>query len=413
VIRASGAEAHVLPDLGDAVGANGIASWWATSGLTEAARRGMLALLAAGASLAIEDVDISAPQDPNRLPAALRALRKGRPFPIDLCFVNVNELQLLSDDYLSEGEHYRIGSWYWELPQIPDAVQHQLKRVNEIWVASTFVKDAFAQYTSAHIEVMPCVVEPLADPVVRLSDYSVPTGRCVFFFNFDANSTFARKNPWGVIEAFRRAFTKAERRDEVHLVVKTINLDRFEEGKIELEHAVETVGGTLINRDVSAGAMAAIVAQSDIYVSLHRAEGFGLGLAEAMYFGRPVIATAYSGNLDFTTAANSCQVGYKIRPITEHELRFNPNAEDLYQPGLLWADPDLDQAVRWMRLLFADPALRERVGSAGQETVRSRLSTEKVGAAMTTRLREVTAQLLTGRERPVLPASPSSSLSGA
>ena len=97
--------------------------------------------------------------------------------------------------------------------------------------------------------------------------------------------------------------------------------------------------------DLPPEAVAALTAVCDVYVSLHRAEGFGLGMAEAMYFGKPVIATAYSGNMDFMTLANSCPVGYRMARIDLGDLRFNRLTEAVYRPGEWWADPDLDEAA--------------------------------------------------------------------
>jgi glycosyltransferase involved in cell wall biosynthesis len=112
-----------------------------------------------------------------------------------------------------------------------------------------------------------------------------------------------------------------------------------------------------------------------------------------MYLGKPVIATAYSGNIDFTLPTTSCLVGYRMRPVTSHDHRHYPEAVDLYPSGLVWAEPDIDAAARWMRLLADTPALRERVGAAGAREIRKRYSPAAQERAITTRLREVAAEL--------------------
>jgi glycosyltransferase involved in cell wall biosynthesis len=149
------------------------------------------------------------------------------------------------------------------------------------------------------------------------------------------------------------------------------------------------VNGLLLDIDMSRYQMMNLLNCCDSYVSLHRAEGFGLGMAEAMYLGRPVIATGYSGNTDFTKLSNSCQVGYSLREITVEELRFNRNAEHTYCPGLLWADPDVGQAARWMRILYENSTLRTRIGEAGSRYVRSELRSETVGQKMSERLQSI------------------------
>lgn len=369
---------------------NAIASWAATTGLAEAARRVTISLCQAEVNVAIDDFDYGAPQSPDRVPPIIQKLPTGRPYGIDLVFLNVNELRAVPEHYLKRGGHYKIGSWYWELPDFSKAIRNQINRVDEIWVASHFVRDAFLQYTDMPIQVFPAIVEPKEDHSLMREDFGIDPERCMFFFNFDGNSTFARKNPWGVIDAYREAFGGAERRNAVQLVIKTINLHRHGEGRARLEEELASVDGLLIDQELTERQMASLVGCCDVYVSLHRAEGFGLGMAEAMYLGHPVIATAYSGNMEFTTLGNSCQIGYTMRPITHEELRFNESSIDVYNPGMLWAEPDVGQAARWMRLLFEDPNLRTRIGKAGQQFVRSELSAATIGARMRKRLEVLT-----------------------
>jgi len=121
-------------------------------------------------------------------------------------------------------------------------------------------------------------------------------------------------------------------------------------------------------------------------VSLHRSEGFGLGIAEAMFLGKPVVATSYSGNTDFMSGDNSCPVGYRMRPITMADHRLFPSAAHVYQPGLPWAEPDVDQAARWMRTLADQPGLRARLGLRAAQTMRERYSSARVGELMVERL---------------------------
>ena len=145
----------------------------------------------------------------------------------------------------------------------------------------------------------------------------------MFLFSFDANSFFVRKNPWGAVRAFHEGFSPTERRGPARLVIKTVNLDRHPREPGRLAAAVAQVNGILIEDDLPRDDMHALISLCDVYVSLHRSEGFGLGMAEAMYLGRPVIATAYSGNMDFTTETNSCLVGYRLRAIDIAENEYD------------------------------------------------------------------------------------------
>jgi glycosyltransferase involved in cell wall biosynthesis len=221
--------------------------------------------------------------------------------------------------------------------------------------------------------------------------YGVRDGAVVYFFNFDALSTSARKNPWGVVEAFSRAFTPRERAHEVQLVLKVHNLERTPLLAVPLSEAVAAVDGLVVNAELRREQMNGLLARADVYVSLHRSEGLGLGLAEAMYLGTPVIATAYSGNMDFTTPENSCLVGYSMSRVSIDDHRHYHAAQANYQPGLVWADPDVELAARWMRLLYEQPALRSEIGSRGATTVRRELSPQRQVAAVEDRLRSIAA----------------------
>ena len=375
----------------NSIALNAIGGWSATTGLAEAARRSVLSAQRCGVEISLENIDY-APTDPNRFPPALEILPRGRTHAIEICYLNVNEIHILPDGYLREDEHqrYLIGSWFWELGSLPQRLIHEVQRVDEVWVPSTFVRDTFRHY-SANVVVMPCVVEPTCDESLRRSDFGLPLQGCTFLFHFDANSTFARKNPLGVIDAYRRAFEGGRRGRDVHLVMKVINLDKLPEAGRLLRDEIRTVGGILIEAEMSATEVASLIALSDVYVSLHRAEGFGLGIAEAMYFEKAVIATAFSGPEDFLTPTNSCMVGYHPRTIMPGDLYLNPGMETIYEDGKTWAEPDIQQAARWMQLLADQPCERRRMGAQAGRTIRDSFSALTVGTAICSRLRQVQA----------------------
>jgi glycosyltransferase involved in cell wall biosynthesis len=336
-----------------------------------------------------------APRDSKRIPVWLKELPQGRPHEIDICYLNVNELSGISADELRPPgtDNYLVGYWFWELPTLAKAFVDQVKRVDEIWVGSNFTREALLGHTDGPIHVMPCVVNdtPAVSPVRK--DLDLPEGPCIFFFHFDACSTFARKNPWAIIRAFRMAFTAQERSGPVRLVIKTINLSRTPVAAGErLVRELQLANGILLDMELSRDDMASLIASIDVYVSLHRSEGFGLGIAEAMLAKRPAIATAYSGNLEFMTHRNSCLVGYKLVSVTNNETHFNPGMEVVYEPGQLWAEPDIAQAARWMRMLYENPSARKRIGAAGAETIRTRHSAAAAGAAAAARLSQIAAE---------------------
>lgn len=373
------------------IGVNAIASWTATTGLAEAARRSVTALLDAGVDVYLADVDYGAPTNPRRLSERLRSLPRGRPYPIEICFLNVNEISVLPDSYLrlSGRSSYLIGSWYWELLALPKSIAPNARRVDEVWVASAFVRNVIAGYTSRPIHVFPGVVEPRKDDGLTRHDFDLPDDSCLYFFNFDAHSTFGRKNPWGVIEAFRSAFSREEQGVRAHLVIKAINLWSSPAGRTDLLAALDSVHGILIEDDLDPEAMASLISLCDVYVSLHRSEGFGLGMAEAMYFGIPVIGTSYSGNVDFMTSLNSCPVGYNLEEVQFSDLIYNASFASVYEPGQLWAEPDRARASAWMRYLYEHPKERQRIGERAAISIRDRCSSKAVGAAMRAHLEEL------------------------
>ena len=369
-------------------GVNAIASWAATTGLTEAARRTVTAMLGAGIRVAIEDYDYGAPREDRRFTPTLRSLPRGRPHDIDIYFLNVNELHVVPESYLRSRPRHVIGSWFWELPNLARHDLGQLDRVDEIWAASEFVASTFRSRTSQPVVVIPCVVEPSPDLSTTRGDLGLPASKFLYLFGFDASYAIERKNPRAVIEAFRVAFTEEERRERVHLVLKTSHLARLPEAHSLITSELAAAGGTLIDDDLTDGEMAALTRHCDAYVSLHRGEGFGLGMAEAMYFGRPVVGTAYSGNMDFMTNMNSCPISYRMRPINRNDLRLNPGSESVYVPGELWAEPDVLEAARRMRFLYEHPRFRQAIGDAAARSVRERYSAQAVGRRIRERLAE-------------------------
>ncbi|HTX00385.1 MAG TPA: glycosyltransferase [Acidimicrobiales bacterium] len=348
----------------------------------------MTSLLEAGVDVALVDTDVEAPLDPRRLPARLAALPTHRRYAIDLCMVNVNELHLLSDELLRPAgrDNYVIGCWYWELASLPPAIAEQVGRVDEIWVASSFVADAMRGCTSVPIVKVPAVVQPVADTTVTRAQLGIPEDVFAFCFSFDGHSTVARKNPFGLIEAYRMAFDRRARARDVALVIKSQNLRHLSEADAMLRAELGAVGGILIDGELSAPTMSALLGLCDAYVSLHRAEGFGLGLAEAMYLGKPVIATGYSGNTEFMTPLNSFPVPYQLEPVRLGDSRFNPWMERVYTPESTWASPDLGAAARWMRRIYEHLELGTRAGRRAATSIRAGHSSAIAGAAMRARL---------------------------
>jgi Glycosyltransferase len=194
-------------------------------------------------------------------------------------------------------------------------------------------------------------------------------------------SVFDRKNPLGVVEAFIRAFGPDP---SVQLVVKINNARRRPDHLKTLTDRIAGYPVTIIDCTFTREETYALMNSCDCLVSLHRSEGFGLTLAEAMFLGKPVIATAYSGNMDFTKFDNSFLVGYRLKPV-------GPNNEP-YDEDVVWADPLIEHAAEQMRTVVGNPQMRRNVAVAGQEFIRRQFSPYAVGRLMMERLQTLHAQ---------------------
>ncbi|HET9442874.1 MAG TPA: methyltransferase domain-containing protein, partial [Acidimicrobiales bacterium] len=240
---------------------------------------------------------------------------------------------------------YTIGMWAWEVEEFPVPHRASAHLVDEIWMGSRHSAAAVGRYVNKPVLSFPLPVVVPEPPRLDRHTLGLPEGY-VFLFCFDYASVAERKNPVGLIEAFCRAFSPGE---GPTLVLKSVNGHRH---ITELER-VRTAAGSrpdIVIRDgyVEAGHQHALIAACDAYVSLHRAEGFGLTMAEAMALGKPVIATAYSGNLEYMDERNSFLVPADLVPI--------PSGHDPYPTTARWAAPDLDAAAEAMRRVHDDPA---------------------------------------------------------
>jgi glycosyltransferase involved in cell wall biosynthesis len=272
---------------------------------------------------------------------------------------------------------YGIGFWYWELDRIPQQWKDALARLDEIWVATEFVAAAVRGATSKPVvKIAPPIEVHLSRRYAR-SDFALPDDCFLFLFSFDYNSFPKRKNPDGAIAAFRRAFSN---RRDVGLVLKSIN------GKHHVERFAEMrdlVGDddriVLLDAFLTRDEVLGLQSVADAFVSLHRSEGLGLGLAESMYQGKPVIGTRYSGNLEFMNDENSCLVDCELVPVGKGEYLYDDER-------FHWAQPDVDQAADCMRRLVDDTDFRQRIARNGQQAIRTRFTPAATAALIRERL---------------------------
>lgn len=263
-----------------------------------------------------------------------------------------------------------IAYWAWELDTLPASWTKLLDTIDEVWCPSRFVADAVrAANKDISITIIPHAIAIPTRHRYPRTHFVLPENTFLFLFMFDFYSIFERKNPLAVIRAFTRAFPDGE---PVGLVIKCSNpeIDRknFEALKrtASADPRIRLIPGYLDREEVTS-----LMNVCDAYVSLHRAEGFGLGIAEAMALAKPVVATSYSGPADFMTEENSFPVPYVLVPLTKD---FGP-----YHTGNRWADPDEVQASQLMRLIYDRPEIAARKGLRGRRDIAQKFSPEAVG----------------------------------
>jgi len=272
---------------------------------------------------------------------------------------------------------HRIGMWYWEVESFPTEQHEGFAHVDEVWAATDFVRDAIARHSPVPVHtVTPPLPQRGPDPVLKRSDLGLPENRPVLLFSFDYLSTAERKNPYGLVETFNRAF----RPDEGPvLVLKSINAGQRPAESERLRLLVDGHPDIMLFEGyLSPAERDALVALSDCYVSLHRSEGLGLTMAEAMAWGKPVIATSYSGNMQFMTEENSFLVPWRPCPIPEDAAP--------YPAGTTWADPDLDAAAALMRAVVEDPRMAAQRGTRAAHDLATHHTPAAAGRVIAERL---------------------------
>ena len=271
-----------------------------------------------------------------------------------------------------------IGSWAWELSKAPPGWRVGLPFVHEIWVPSRYTAQAMRSLTlggrPVRVVPAPLALDPPRPSGLTRADFALPADALVVLVNFNLASSFELKNPLAAIAAFRAAF--ADRPDRL-LVMKIGNPGHFPEDFATLREAANGAGNIRFEtRTMSRADNHALMAAADIVLSLHRGEGLGLVPAEAMLLGRPVVATGYSGSMDYMEEGAAGLVAYKLIPAEERRRNVH------HAPGAQWADPDIADAAAWLARLAKDPALRNRMGEAGRACVTQALGIAPLSAAL-------------------------------
>ncbi len=349
----------------------------AEAGTGEAARLVAKAVEAAGEKL-MTQIWTDAPSRQNH-PWANGSTELHHDYDTNLICINADQLPKFAAEVGPRffQNRYNIGIWFWEVEVFPQKMWNAFDYVQEVWVASDFVRDAIANSSSIPVVTVPLPLNINAPrPVVpSRAALKLPDG-FMFLFCFDFFSVAERKNPVGAIEAFKRAFAPGE---GPILVIKSIN---GSENLAELErlHYARGDRADIIIRDgyLSATERDELMAACDCYVSLHRSEGFGLTIAEAMLLEKPAIATRYSGNLQFMNDGNSFLCGYNLRPVGGDCSPYPADAN--------WADPNVSEAAQLMRLVYQDPGEAQRRAKQARRDLLERHDPSVAGEFMKDRL---------------------------
>lgn len=256
-----------------------------------------------------------------------------------------------------------IGYWVWELETPPPHWKVGQGLVHEIWTPSAFSAQAARAMFDVPVKVIPhpAALLPPAMPTAETraaarARLGVNEDAFVAFQSFSLASSLERKNPLAAIRAFRDAFGGDPK---ARLVIRLSQGDRYPQARRRLEEAVRAAGETVtLIAAADHAELMALYAGCDTYISLHRSEGFGLNLAEAMLAGRPVIATGWSGNVEFMDDASSLLIPAKRINVRDPQRIYA-------LPGAQWAEPDHDAAVEALRNLRIDHELRQALAAKG------------------------------------------------
>jgi glycosyltransferase involved in cell wall biosynthesis len=350
------------------------------SGMGEAARASIRSLEAAGIPIALNNV-ASRLRKHDRTYA--KAFGKANPHPINLVHLNADNMGWFAEERGSAyfRDRYTIGYWFWELSDFRQEWVPFFDYVDEVWAASEFVRASFERFSPVPVVRMPLPIALPPIPALGRAHFNFPARSTVFLYVFDVSSQMERKNPLGAIRAFRRANFP---RGNATLVLKFTNAEYDRAAVKQIIDETQGLDAILLDGYMDRTELCALLNAADCYFSPHRSEGFGLTILESMKLGKPVIATAYSGNADFMDEENSFPLPYRLVSI---DRDYGP-----YMRGATWADPDLDEAARLLRSVVEHPEIARARGERARARVDRERDAAVTGRAVRARLDEIRSE---------------------
>lgn len=297
-------------------------------------------------------------------------------FGTNIIFFNADEMESSIETYEPFLKNkYNIGVWWWEFDDHFE-FDRAFQCVDEVWVFSDFIKTAVEKKAPSNFKIRKVTFPLVADWCIENNrnetreKLGIPENSFCAYFNFDYNSCFERKNPVALLEAFAKF---ASKKSDVMLILKTLGSKKYTENEVYLKSLIKDLGiedkVLLINKSIPRNEVMTIMSAMDVYVSLHRSEGLGMGMLEAMALGVPVVGTGYGGNMEFMTKENSILLDYKL---VEVQKDFGP-----YKKGWLWANADIDGAADALEKMYADADFRKSLGEKGRESIFERFNPKK------------------------------------
>jgi glycosyltransferase involved in cell wall biosynthesis len=383
------------PDAGDEVDVQLIGPLAKASGLGQATRLSADILRETGLSVRGVDFDLDNPAPEGFSTEAM--IEPYGPAKINLIHLNAESTPLAfayQPDVFSG--RYNIGYFFWELDQPAFCHYLGMELLDEIWVSTDYGVEIYRPDAGDKpvvnvgmcFEEMPDITREDARAFVERR-FRFDASHYVCLVAFDSFSFVQRKNPVSVLKAFQKAFQGVP---QARLVVKTQNRDSvFDPVQVQLWDRVEAIIASdprivVINETLSYRDLLRLKAGSDCYISLHKSEGWGFGMIEAMALGVPVLATAYSGNMDFCTDETTWLVDYEITALKPGDYIF-------VRPGSHWAEPSVDHAAAQLRAAFDNPDARAARASAALAHIRANFSRAAIAERYGARLRDILKDL--------------------
>ena len=302
------------------------------------------------------------------------------PYGINIIFMEPTELMFRCTQFDENlwNEKYNIAYWSWELEDFPKEWTPSIDIVDEIWTPSEFTSDSIRKVTDKPVYTVPYNVTAHTDDKYDRRYFGLPEDKFLFLIMFDFNSTMVRKNPIGAIEAYKKAFSKDD--DSVGLVIKTNNTDmsklnefkKLLDGYNNIFYITEILPKVAVN---------SLIKEVDVFVSLHRAEGFGIVMAEAMLNNTVCIATNWSSNIEFMNKDVACMVDYTFTVLKKDA---SP-----YRKGSKWADANTDEAAEYMKKLHDDKEFYDTLSNNAKEYIEKKLCMDSITEIINKRLEEI------------------------